>query len=86
MSPFCGQLSDKSQLAFEVDMVVRGMKRNRDRKSNAERFLTVQRTASQQLRYRREQLQPMGYRRLHWDSTGTRVHFARGPRPGSWIR
>src|SRR5271170_3319343 len=48
MSPFCGQLSDKSQLAFVCHMVVRGMKRNRDGKSNAERFLTVQRTASQQ--------------------------------------
>jgi hypothetical protein len=46
MSPFCGQLSDKSQLAFAFDMVVRGMERNRDGKSNAERFLAVQRTAS----------------------------------------
>jgi len=37
MSPFCGQLSDKSQLAFVFQMGVQGMKRNRDR-TNAERF------------------------------------------------
>jgi hypothetical protein len=39
MSPFCGQLSDKSQLAFASHMVVRGMKRNRDGTSNADAFL-----------------------------------------------
>lgn len=47
-SLFCGQLSDKPQLAFAVHMVVRDMKRNREGKSNAEPFLTVQRIASQQ--------------------------------------
>lgn len=46
MSPFCGQLSDKSQLAFAFHMGVLSVKRNRDEKSNAERFPTVRRTAS----------------------------------------
>jgi hypothetical protein len=32
VSPFCGQLSDKSQLAFAFHMGVRGMKRNSDGK------------------------------------------------------
>jgi hypothetical protein len=66
-SLFCGQLSDKPQLAFALHMVVRDMKRNREGKSNAERFLTVQRIASQQPALSPGAAATNELSALHWD-------------------